>query len=635
MSTFALNCSIPPDVVNYVSSANARGTLDIVWSCLSVLVLCTWTVQHLNVPPQIRPHTEAQKWRLRLHWFFWKLKWMVLTVIAPECLLGKALIDMLSASHSCDVMRAFAEKDKIEWTITHAYFANIGGFGLLFDESVTKNTTFVGEHRSDCAVGNCREHMNESTVAKCGNTIIPGTANGYLESMSPLYRNARLLAQQSFASMLPSSQIENGSTTPANEQVGPTHAMVKVPSASAGTMKNVQEPQAQRSRPEMAISEASVDPELLNITPPQSRREVSYRFNRDSIPVDDFRRELSSPFGHCGDEDWIPNDINRRLVARGMQKLAMQGQSILLRSRQRNLMSLQGSIWILDAAQLRLAREQGILAQLPHIHEQVLDDQNKGDALVKVLAVIQVLWLNLTLIVRAARHLPSSQLELLVAAFTGCSFVIYVLFWNKPKDISTTRYITAARYPTEKEILDIALEGPSTFFHYREGYWIPNNAVHRMSTKSTFGVASNETSENDRLDRQPRRIFLIGSAIGAVIFGAPHLAAWYFTFPTSVERVLWRVAALMTVIAPLIGALFNTTYSQLYQRSGRHRAKAREPPGSFQIRYLNKVSYMIWFFALPYLVARLYIIVEVFRCLCYLPPEAFVTTWAANIPHLN
>jgi hypothetical protein len=39
--------------------------------------------------------------------------------------------------------------------------------------------------------------------------------------------------------------------------------------------------------------------------------------------------------------------------------------------------------------------------------------------------------------------------------------------------------------------------------------------------------------------------------------------------------------------------------------------------------------------ALMYLVARLVIIVEIFRGLWYLPPEAFVTTWTSSIPHFG
>ena len=35
-----------------------------------------------------------------------------------------------------------------------------------------------------------------------------------------------------------------------------------------------------------------------------------------------------------------------------------------------------------------------------------------------------------------------------------------------------------------------------------------------------------------------------------------------------------------------------------------------------------------------YILARLFLMVEIFRTLCFLPPEAYVATWASNIPHI-
>lgn len=36
-----------------------------------------------------------------------------------------------------------------------------------------------------------------------------------------------------------------------------------------------------------------------------------------------------------------------------------------------------------------------------------------------------------------------------------------------------------------------------------------------------------------------------------------------------------------------------------------------------------------------YILGRLILIVEMFRGLGYLPPEAFAATWTANIPHIG
>jgi hypothetical protein len=308
-----------------------------------------------------------------------------------------------------------------------------------------------------------------------------------------------------------------------------------------------------------------------------------------------------------------------------MSTLMESDPSLRLRSRQRNLIALQGNLWILDAAQLRLAREFGILEHLPKIPELDLEDQNKGDALVKALAVLQGLWLIVQLLVRWSRHLPSSQLELVAAAYAGCSMFTYALFWSKPKDVGQPRDFPAARYPTAEEILAIAMEGPTTFFHYREGYWMPNNTVHR--------IRWSKNKEPDTADRFPRISFMIGSATGAVIFGAPHLFAWNFVFPTTVERLLWRIASLLVVVLPILELVVNLVFSFFYKLKAR--PARTNNPGHFQNRFLNIVSKIIWIFALPYFLARLYMIVEVFTSLCYLPPNVFRTTWSSSVPHLG
>jgi len=48
---FEPNCTSPHDYVTRVSPPPLRGTMDIIFSCFSVLLICTWAIQHLSVPP--------------------------------------------------------------------------------------------------------------------------------------------------------------------------------------------------------------------------------------------------------------------------------------------------------------------------------------------------------------------------------------------------------------------------------------------------------------------------------------------------------------------------------------------------------------------------------------------------------
>jgi len=149
------------------------------------------SVQHLNIPPQIRPVGKVQKLRLRVHLFFWKLKWMLVIVIAPECLLGKALVDLLAAWWACDEMTKLAKEDVVEWSATHAYYANMGGFGVRFDESTRAAEAKIVVNdapEGDCAGVRQQRYGNNITTATGGDTTLQK------ESITPLYRNSRLLA---------------------------------------------------------------------------------------------------------------------------------------------------------------------------------------------------------------------------------------------------------------------------------------------------------------------------------------------------------------------------------------------------------------------------------------------------------
>jgi hypothetical protein len=55
---------------------------------------------------------------------------MLVTIIAPEYILGKSLADLYAAYQSKKEMQRYAIKDGVEWGLTQAFFANMGGFIL-------------------------------------------------------------------------------------------------------------------------------------------------------------------------------------------------------------------------------------------------------------------------------------------------------------------------------------------------------------------------------------------------------------------------------------------------------------------------------------------------------------------------
>ncbi|KAJ9640402.1 hypothetical protein H2201_002552 [Coniosporium apollinis] len=102
----------------WVDSPDTRGTIDIIWSCLGTLFLCSWGVLCLNVPA-----ASDGYWRVVGR----KLRWMCLAVYGPEFILVSAMGQWYSARAS---VRAFRLLQHEEWTLRHAFFADMGGVVL-------------------------------------------------------------------------------------------------------------------------------------------------------------------------------------------------------------------------------------------------------------------------------------------------------------------------------------------------------------------------------------------------------------------------------------------------------------------------------------------------------------------------
>jgi hypothetical protein len=70
------------------------------------------------------------------------------------------------------------------------------------------------------------------------------------------------------------------------------------------------------------------------------------------------------------------------------------------------------------------------------ISEKEIEDRSQTDYFTKGLAMVQISWLILSLIGRAARNLAISQLEILTVAFAACAIATYGFVWNKPQGVN-------------------------------------------------------------------------------------------------------------------------------------------------------------------------------------------------------
>jgi hypothetical protein len=92
--------------VGWVWGSDARRTtFDILWSCLTIFIVCTYKVVHLNLPSE--EESSARWWQ----WPFWrmsvrKLKWMAIMALSPEIVLSVSIQDWLWARQSIQKFRS-------------------------------------------------------------------------------------------------------------------------------------------------------------------------------------------------------------------------------------------------------------------------------------------------------------------------------------------------------------------------------------------------------------------------------------------------------------------------------------------------------------------------------------------------
>lgn len=282
------------------------------------------------------------------------------------------------------------------------------------------------------------------------------------------------------------------------------------------------------------------------------------------------------------------------------------------RDRGFGLAVLQGNFWILDGNQTIYATEAGIIASIPKASLDDVEEGNRGGIIVKGLAVFQVVWLIAQISIRSYHGLPSAQLEILALAYAGLALLIYIVLWEKPQDIRSTVPIDADRTPTSQEISTLVKKSPSrSYGSIRKMPWIPSHALHVHEDFS-------------RID--PEDILSAYAVVGALVFGGIHILAWNFTFPTPMERLLWRIGSCITAGLPSVAYLILLFLSSLVGMKGTQR-RFSLLGGMIVLAMVSS--------AIIYGLARLFIMVEAFRSLCFLPVQAFVSTWATNVPHIG
>lgn len=248
------------------------------------------------------------------------------------------------------------------------------------------------------------------------------------------------------------------------------------------------------------------------------------------------------------------------------------------------------------------------------ISEEEVLDRSKGDGLGKLILVFQTLWFVTQYLGRWIDHLPRSQLEVMTLAYAILAVVVYFLWWHKPLNVRCPIVVSKVHPPpsTAHPPSPSAHPAPSiaryppTFDHY-PGVGLFN--YRRLP----------EPSKTERF----QAIMIV--AVVAVIFGGVHCLAWNFPFPTSEEKLVWRICAIFVTADPVVlGVICNWGTDYVYM------------PTPFELLEQGVVGVMISLLTACYVVSRGILFVITLLALRYSPAGVYQTIpWASFIPHLG
>lgn len=335
----------------------------------------------------------------------------------------------------------------------------------------------------------------------------------------------------------------------------------------------------------------------------------------------------------------------------------------------------------LDAKQVHyLVKEGYIDFQQVWLDKAAITDRNKGDGMVRFITVCQILWFFFNCFGRVIQHLAMTTLELTTIGFIVSSIGTYILWAHKPKDVGNAIILVpnttlsnilikagdSGQEPYKFTPLDFVGRDKSSWILYWT-YWM--NILRKL--KIVFATKKRPIDKiPDDYFRKLSPLSLVVLFLSQTTYAAVHLSGWNFHFPTPIERMLWHIATLVTIVSIVSYWIVDLFTWQMLPRL-KNYLKRRDPQdektdvedmGSFRVsskstskvrraadRLRNnspghdpalsiplKAIMPITMIGACYCFARAYILLADFVALRSLPSSAYETVnWLGLLPHFQ
>ncbi|KIK53932.1 hypothetical protein GYMLUDRAFT_922704 [Collybiopsis luxurians FD-317 M1] len=553
---------------------NCRTLFQIVWSCVSVLIACTW----VSVHPNLRGPDDGS-WEV----FRRKIGLMIIALIAPEMLVFWAARQWYAA-------RKLSEHYP-GWSRTHAFFALMGGFALYKGKDCVSVLRFIplgvsgGSESHRHIMGNFEDlgrSISDDPLSIHSETIqIPLTTPVNMSSDGDLKQSP--VVDNEVDHPLAASHTADKHESPVSSHNNNSDTIVI--STDSNLMSGIQT--------EEALASSFTGEELNN----------DHTTGTDTSPILYIAGKLAECHGSQFDQRSFAAHV--KLIAR-ISEAEIEGRSHS--DGFSKLVAVMQTTWFV--VQLFARWIEGL--PVTELEVMTLDF-----AAMNVL--ISFFWWDkpqgVGSPVRIVRKTGDEDVMDLVTDQSSASpqqNVGWMLFtW-----ICLCHFLRQV-----PDILFYVLVSPLVII-VQIGSWA--GALYDMIAEDNPYIRDSERavlSFEQTTDLEPKNAqdkFIAYSA--AVMFGAIHCAAWISKFPSTAEEVLWKVCSLVVTCVPMYMALHNII-----------EKKASNLPD-----WVDACLFLVYIITVFfYVLARLSLIVQPFVALRDLPPGILkAVQWTNFIPHI-
>ena len=298
---------------------------------------------------------------------------------------------------------------------------------------------------------------------------------------------------------------------------------------------------------------------------------------------------------------------------------------------------------------------------ITNIREETILDRAASSSLDKFVLTVQVAWFCINCGSRLVQHLPLTLLEVSTAAHAFCTLATYFVWWSKPlnvaepmllweKEAQGVYALLKCSDSDYKTALEIARKGGTRKGETRDpgASQGPQPSARVVLVANALGRILNTkrpAPEQPALEQPPNLYFRtpstlipgkfpdwsfrkilfpsISLAISPILYGPIHFLAWNHNFPTSMERLLWRVSSIVVTCSGFVDICVVMFRQILSFREGT-------------VLEFLLITLSIVVIPAIHMLASGYLIVESFRELASLDSAAYqLPSWSYYWPHIS